>query len=183
MYLPGLSSLAYGFATPQVLKNQIATPNPPANPSSASWKRIITVTGAGMLDITTGSANAIDIDLYLLYDANRDGQFDWNYEVVAVSASPGPNEHIRYLLPKDGIYMIGVHSFSVPRFSTFDISILVANGTNLQVSLPTGPIKKNSQQTIGLTFPSAPAGAMGILYLGPPEAPGVIPVPISVAGQ
>jgi hypothetical protein len=31
-----------------------------------------------------------------------------------------------------------------------------------------------------ITFPPAPAGAKGVIFLGPPEAPGVIPLPAEV---
>ena len=178
--LPGLSSLAFGFALPNLLAGQPISQDYSHDPSTARWTKDLTVTAAGMIDITTSSPDPIDIDLYLLYDANGDGIFDGTYEVVALSASSVAAEHIRYYLPKGGRYRIAVHGYRVPKPSKFEISILVAEARDIQVSVPAGAFRRGRPETVGLTFPPAPEGGVGIIFLGPPEAPGVIPLPVKV---
>jgi subtilisin family serine protease len=178
--LPGLSALSFGFAAPQTLTGLAIRQEIPDRPSAAKWTKDLTVTRAGLIEVSTDSTDPIDIDLYLLYDANGDGAFDWTYEVVAVSGTSTAAEHIRYYLPKDGRYRIAVHGYRVPSPSKFNIRILVVDGKDLQVSIPRWPIRGGCPATLGLSFPPAPAGGTGIVFLGPPEAPGVIPVPVNV---
>lgn len=181
MALPGLSGLAFGLSLPQVITRQPIQQGVVQEPWLARWTRDIVVDRAGLIEIQLSSTDpAIDIDLYLLHDANDDGEFDWDMELIALSGTPGANEHIRLQLPKDGRYRIAVHGYKVPSPSFFDISILVVDGEDMELSLPTGQIKHNKPETIRLSFPPAPAGSVGMLFLGPREAPGVLAVPAKV---
>jgi subtilisin family serine protease len=180
--LPGVGALGFGFAMPQVIRGISIGQEAIADPSSARWRRDITITRAGLIDVEITSPDDIDIDLYLLYDADGDGHFNWTYEVVAVSGTQGASERIRYYLPKPGNYRIAVHGYRVPMPSTFDARMLVVDGNTIGHTVIGKPISPEPSVTVVLTFPPAPPGAEGILFLGPAEAPGVIPVPISVNG-
>lgn len=179
--LAGLSAIAYGPNAPQVLDNQWIGQDYPYTPKYASWLKDIDVHNAGLIDITTSGPAGTDIDLYLLYDANRDGVFDWDSEVVASSATQTSNEHIRLLLPTDGSYRIAVHGFSVPQPATFNMALTILDGDGFSVTGPSGRVFPGTQQTIGLTLKDAPVpGSQGILFLGPPEAPYVLPLAMRI---
>jgi len=179
MSLPGLSALAFGFASPQHFPNQPISQNVVAEPNTASYWKDIEVSGAGFLDIATASDSPIDVDLYVLYDANRDGLFDWTYEVLAVSGTTSASEHIRLMRPNDGRYRIAIHGYRVPKPATFDLTLTIPDRRDLTVVRPAGPVRRGRPETLLLTFPPAPPGASGIVFLGPPEA-AVIPVELSV---
>lgn len=180
MPLPGFSSLSYGFAVPEVLLSQPARQDPVDAPEYSKWKKDIELTGAGMIEIDIDSPENIDLDLYMLYDVNKDGQFDWTYEVQAISAGPSSKEHIRCYLPGDGKYRVAVHGFRVPAQTAFDMKILTIKGNDLKVACPAGEIRHARPETISLTFPPAPPSGEGIIFLGPTEAPGSILIPVRV---
>lgn len=181
MNLDGLSGLAFGLSVPQTITRQPVQQGVVQEPWLARWTRDIFVDRAGLLEIDLSSADpAIDLDLYLLHDANGDGVFDWDTELIELSGQPGANEHIKVVLPKDGLYRIAVHGFKVPSPSFFDISILVVDGKDISLTLPKGRVRFGIPQTVKLSFPPAAEGSIGMLFLGPPDAPGVLPLPIKV---
>lgn len=171
---------AYGFSTPQLYANESVRQDPQDMPSTASYLRDIRVTDAGLMRFSTSSPNPIDIDLYLLHDADNNGQFDWNTEVIASSAGPDAREFIEVKAPPSGGYRIAVHGYSVsPSPSVFDLSSLVVQG-----KLPTQvkPILNSLTQRAVVTaqYSSAPVGAVGALLFGPSVAPAAVTLPIAV---
>ncbi|MEN6371553.1 MAG: S8 family serine peptidase [Armatimonadota bacterium] len=180
MLLPGLSSLSYGFAVPDVLLGQPVRQDPVDAPEYSKWKKDIDLTGTGMIEIDIDGPENADLDLYLLYDADNDGQFDWTYEVMAISASIGSKEHICYYLPCDGKYRIAVHGFRVPAPTTFSMKILTVKGSDIKTTCPAGEIRHARPETIRLSFPPAPPGSEGLVFMGPPEAPRSIMIPVKV---
>jgi hypothetical protein len=178
--LAGLESLAFGPDLPELLSGQYIEQNYPNDPKYASWTHNITVDDAGLIDITINGPRGTDLDLYLLWDANTDGKFDWDTEVVAKSATDKPAEHIRHYLPSDGAYHIAVHGFDVPEPTTFDARILVLDGKGIKVITPVGAIIPGKEQTITLNVAGAVPGAQGLVFLGPPDAPSAIPLPVGV---
>lgn len=180
MPLSGVSSLSFGFAKPEVQANLPISQEIIDEPEYSRWRRDLDVSNAGLIEISTEAPAGYDLDLYVLFDANSDGYFDWNYEVLASSGNPDGNERIRILLPKSGKYRVFVHGFKIPAATTFSIRTLVLTGNGIKTIIPAGTLKPGYPQVVSLSFPPAEAGSQGILFLGPKEAPGAIPVPIEV---
>lgn len=53
-----------------------------------------------------------DLDLFLLYDADGSGTFDWPGELIDADQSPDPNEEVDIALPASGEYLVAVHAWA-----------------------------------------------------------------------
>ena len=123
----------------QLLASEVTTSNGQVihqddanDPSTASYRRDFVASSATQrIDVTTHGDNGLDIDLYLLEDLNGDGVFTFPDELVAVSASPGPNEHVALSgLSLGGHYQILVHGWSVPAGTAlFDTTTTIQTGS------------------------------------------------------
>ncbi len=124
-----------------------------------------------------------DIDLYLLYDFNDDGEFTGD-ELVGASTTPTAEEHIRITLPLPGEYLLLAQGWSIPtEESTFDLTINIVQGDDITVSgLPEGAITAGFPQTFTIEFSPegvAPGVYEGLIALGPPEGPAAILIPVT----
>jgi hypothetical protein len=181
MDLSGLVADAYGLGKPVVYADQPATQDDPDKPSTASWTKDITVTHGGLLDIMTTSSDSIDIDLYVLYDSNSDGTFDWSKEVLGSSTTSTPNEHVSVTLPKDGQYRVAVHGWSVSAGTHFDVSIKAVQGTDITVSgLPTGPVAASTPVTFTVHHTKTFGTWSGLITIRPSAAPAAVKVPVTI---
>jgi hypothetical protein len=133
--------------------------------------------------VTISTALTDDLDLYIVYDANNDGQFT-AAEVVASSAGADGNESVTLIKPDDGNYQAWVQGFSVAGTPTFPLTIDPIQGTDLTVSgLPSGALPAGTPVTIHVEFSKAMTSGQdyfGELQLGPPAAPGALSVPITI---
>jgi len=170
----GAEARAYGFTPTIKLDNQMANADPIDYPSASKWIYDITLTNAGLLEVSTTSPQPIDIDLYVVRQTN--GNFDWTTGLVAFSANPGPNEKISIPLPADGTYRIYVHGYRVyPSPSPFSIKIDAIQGSDIAVIPPTGPLYPTHPAQFAVT--STPkTGGEAIIFLGPKGAPGAMQV-------
>lgn len=179
--LSGLTVEGFGLSTPDVQTGVPILQDNPNDPTTASFSQTISLEHAGLLDIQTTGAEGDDIDLFLLYDFNGDGAFDFNTELISASTTPTAEESIRILLPLDGDYQLLVHGWAIPAGeSAFDLLINAVQGNAIQTSnAPEGQISPNRLYTFNVDFDTtglAPGSYTGVITLGPPEGPSAVQV-------
>ncbi|MFC7615216.1 hypothetical protein ACFQV2_18595 [Actinokineospora soli] len=179
--LDGLSAAAFGLSQPTTT-TETATQDDPDDPSSASLKRDVAITNAARLTAST-AMDTDDIDLFVVRDANGDGQFT-NTEIVASSTTPASDESVELIRPADGAYQVWVLGWGVSGNPKFTLSIDAVQGTDLTVTgAPSGPLPAGTPVTLSLTYNRAMTPGesyFGALQLGPPSAPAVLSVPIRI---
>ncbi len=182
--LDGLTADAFGLSQPQVT-TETAHQDNPDDPSTASIKRSFTLSHAGHVTISTALPGN-DIDLYVLRDANGDGNFTSD-EIIASSAGGTGNESVELINPPDGDYQAWVHGFTVTGTPTFPLTIDAVQGNDLTVTgLPSGPVAAGTPVTVHVGFSKSMTAGQdykGELQLGPPVAPTLLSVPIVVHRQ
>ncbi|MEX2315279.1 MAG: S8 family serine peptidase, partial [Thermomicrobiales bacterium] len=183
MALSGLVVQGFGLSLPDVKTGLPIQQDDPNDPFTASYTEQFTVGNAGLLDISTTGQEGDDIDIYLLYDFNGDGEFTGD-ELVGASTTPTADEQIRITLPEAGEYMLLVQGWAIPAGeSTFDLSINIVQGDDISVSgLPEGEITPGAHYTFTIEFAPegvAPGVYEGLIALGPPEGPAAILIPVT----
>lgn len=176
MPLSGLVVQGFGMSNPIVETGVPVTQEDPNDPSTAAYQHPLTLEHAGVLQVDVVGQEADDLDLFVLYDANGDGQFDWGSELVASSTTATAVESITIQLPPDGEYLVVVHGWAVPAAeSTFDIQINAVQGDDVTTSnLPEGAISPNRVYDFNFELNVegyAPGLYFGLVTLGPPEGP------------
>jgi hypothetical protein len=145
-------------------------------------KRTFAVQHASQATFSTDLAGN-DVDLFVLYDANKDGNFTSN-EIVGSSASSSGAESVRLVGPADGNYQVWVHGFSVTGTPTFNLRSTIIQGNDLTVTgLPAGGIPAGTAVTLHVAYSKAMTAGqtyLGELLLGPPTAPRALSVPITI---
>ncbi len=155
----------------------------PDDPSTASYTFPISIVNGALLEVTTAAADG-DLDLFLLYDRNADGNFDFNNERIASSSTSTANEYVKLAFPADGDYLAAVHGWGAAVGEDFDITINAVQGTDLTVvDLPSGPYQPNVPINFNVDWvldaPLAVGGeAFGLILAGPPGAPGALSIPV-----
>jgi hypothetical protein len=127
-----------------------------------------------------------DPDLFVVRDANNDGQFTAD-EIVAASATSSDSESVEMAVPPDGNYQVWVHGFAISTPTQFPLTIDAVQGGDLTVTgVPSGALPAGTPVTLHVTFDRPMTSGQdykGELQLGPPSAPGVFRVPITVHRQ
>jgi hypothetical protein len=182
--LPGVVAEGFGLSQPSVT-TETARQDNPNDPSTASVKRPFTVWHAGHATISA-SLPGEDIDLYVVRDANGDGNFTSD-EIVASSATASGGESVTMVRPPDGNYQVWVHGFSVSAPQPFPLTVDAVQGNDLTVSgVPSGPVAANTPVTLHVSFDKGMTPGQdykGELQLGPSTAPTAVTVPITVHRQ
>jgi len=192
--LPTLQGDAFGLAQPLILADQTVGQDVYADPSSAGYTQTLTLTDTGRLEIVLdgqpgGAAPSglpdNDLDLYLLFDENDNGAFDWNNEIVARSTGLLPDEFVTMDLPQDGDYLIAVFGARVSNPPAhFDLGVLQVAGDDLSLIVPSGPVAVgetavtlnwNKTVTLGESW-------QGVVYLGPTAVPWVLKADVRLVG-
>jgi hypothetical protein len=189
--LTDLTVRAFGVSAPQVFQAVVAAQDDPNNATTSSFKQDVTLpTDAGRFVVTLDGEDDDDLDLYVLYDANEDGQFDYPGEVVGESAGGTADERVEVPgFPSAGAYQVWVFGYAVNGVaSTFDLTIDVASGDSLQVR--NAPTAAPAGQTTAfdvcadLTKLEGEDGpASGLLVVGPAAAPSLLQVPVTWVRQ
>jgi hypothetical protein len=178
--LEGLEAEAFGLSQPTV-ENPTVQQDDPDDPSSASVKRNVTIDHASRLTVETELDQ--DIDLFVVYDENGDGNFT-NAEIVAASATGTGNEFVELTAPDDGNYQVWLQGWAVTGTPTAKLTIDAIQGDDLTVTgEPTGPVPAGTPVTLTVTYAKAgmaDGDYFGELLLGPPSAPTALAVPITV---
>ena len=180
--LDGLKAEGFGLSQPQVTPETVKQDDPD-DPSTASVKRNITINHASRLHVDT-ALDSDDVDLFVVYDANNDGQFTAD-EIVAASTSGTANESVDLIRPADGNYQIWLHGFSVAGTPTLQLTVNAIQGTDLTVTgAPSGPVPAGTPVTLHVAFNKAMTagqGRFGELLLGPAAAPTALTVPVKIS--
>lgn len=179
--LDGLAADAFGLSQPDVT-TETAHQDDPADPSTASIKKTVTVAHASRLSVSTAYASN-DVDLFVVYDANGDGAFTPD-EIVASSATGTANESVNLVRPPDGRYQVWVHGYQVTGTPGITLTVNAIQGTDLKVTgLPDGPVPAGTTVTLHVAYAKAMTSGetyLGELLLGPTSAPTAFTVPIEV---
>jgi Subtilase family len=179
--LDGLTAEAFGLSQPSVT-TEVASQDDPNDASSASVKKDITLSHASRLTVST-ALDTDDLDLFVVYDENDDGNFT-NAEIVGASTTGSSNEFVELVGPADGAYQIWVQGWSVAGNPEFELTIDAVQGNDLTVTgIPDGPVAAGEPVTLTVEFNKAMTVGedyFGELLLGPPSAPTAMKVPIEI---
>ncbi|MFQ6107386.1 MAG: S8 family serine peptidase [Thermoplasmata archaeon] len=178
----GVTISAFGVSEPWDYPGQLILQDNPFDPTTSSWQREFLVADGGYIrGIVDSPVSALDIDLYLFFDSNGNGNPDFPGEIVASSFTYTAHEEILYTFPADGRYWLMVHGWSVPGgSSSFDGYFGVVQGTDLAVSdLPAGPIGSGKKEFFNgsHSLPPLEGDYIGVVFLGPPDLPDAIMIP------
>jgi len=178
--LPDVNVTAFGVSQPIEFTDETILQDNPFDASTSSWSFELDIQDGGLLEVLIDSAYSIDIDLYVLRDANSNGIPNWGSEIVASSTSPDDTESISMKKPTDGKYWIFVHGWAVGGgSSTFNIDIDAIQGRDLTVSnVPTGPLEAYQPKNFNGSYslPAADGMYHGIIFAGPSMASEVLSV-------
>ncbi|MCZ7568113.1 MAG: S8 family serine peptidase [Ardenticatenaceae bacterium] len=185
--LNGFSAEGFGLSRP-VMVEGTARQDDPNDPATSSYYYEFTLDHASRVTVNTGGASGNDIDLYLLYDANKDGEFDFDTEILAASTTSTDEETVTVIAPADGTYRAYVHGWNVPTGSaTFDLVVDAIQGNDVTVTgMPAGAVPAGTEVNLNVCFP-IPTGEgetfKGEILLGPDVAPSAVSIPIMVEGR
>lgn len=178
---------AYGLVTPTVYKDQVAHQDDQNSAASASYKKGFELPDeAPILRITVDGADDADLDVYLLYDTDGDGNFDFATEQYATAPNGGSaDEEILLTTPSPaGKYEVWVHGFTVTGTgSKFDLTIDPLYGDDIAVENPPSSLPAGAPQTLRLCPDAAAvagrtAPANGVVFLGPSSTPYMVTIPV-----
>jgi len=187
MDLPGFRIRGFGMSVPQVTADNEAKQDTMTDVSTASFKKDFSLAGeAGRFSVKIAGRPGDDLDLFVLYDANADGKFEYPTESLGAGTSPLEVEEVT--LPgfaAAGNYQIWVHGFTVQGGAgTFKLTIDVVTGDTIQLSgvpaqLQAGQtasveVCANQQQLQGEAGP-----AHGLVVFGPSGAPAMFRLPVT----
>jgi hypothetical protein len=125
-----------------------------------------------------------DVDLYVVFDANGDGQFTSD-EIVASSATGTGDESVDLIRPSDGAYQVWLHGFAITGTPQTQLTIDAIQGNDLTVSgAPSGPLPAGTPVTLHVTYNKAMTAGQdyfGEILLGPTTAPTALTVPVKIS--
>jgi hypothetical protein len=178
--LDGLEAEGFGLSQPQVTTETVKQDDP-NDPTTASVKKNVTLDHASRLHVDTALDQ--DVDLYVVYDANADGQFAPD-ELVAASATGSGDEAVDLIRPADGDYQIWLHGFAITGTPTLPLTVNAIQGNDLTVTgAPSGPVPAGTPVTLHVAFNKAMTAGqsyLGELLLGPSAAPTALTVPVKI---
>ena len=171
----GLTATGYGVSAPTTTTETIFQDDP-NNPLTASFSRTVTMNNGAELTVSTCcTAAGSDIDLFVYGPSGS---------LIASSTTATDAEFVTLRFPADGNYRIDVHGWAVTGgVDTFELTINAVQGTDISAVAQPGPINANGVKTIEVSWnlSGRPAGDYkGVVLFGPPEAPGLITVPVEI---
>jgi hypothetical protein len=179
--LDGLKAEGFGLSQPQVTAETVHQDDP-SDPSTASVKKALTLSHASRLHVATVLDQ--DVDLFVVFDANGDGQFTLD-EIVASSATGTGDESVDLIRPSDGAYQVWLHGFGITGTPQTQLTIDAIQGNDLTVTgAPSGPLPAGTAVTLHVAFSKAMTAGQdyfGELLLGPSSAPSALTVPIKIS--
>jgi len=188
MELPGFTARAFGMSEPTVLEDVAISQDVPDDRSSASFKRdVVLADEAGRFELTLRGEDDDDLDLFVLYDADGDGEFAYPAERVAEGTSEDANEDVSLSgFQPAGAYQIWVQGWSVVgEDSTFDLTIDIVTGDDILLAEDL-PDSVGVGETVEIEvcadtseFGDSAGPRSGIVTFGPGGAPRLMQVPVS----
>jgi hypothetical protein len=134
--LDDVEMAAYGLSDEHVYTDVPISQEDPDDPISSQFKQDVKLDERGgrfVVDLV-GQADD-DLDVWVLFDRNGDGQFVYPGEVVGQGNSPYSTEHVELPSPQTaGDYQVWVHGWRVEgNDSTFDIDIDAVWGNQVEI--------------------------------------------------
>lgn len=179
--IPDLKSRTYGPVLPDIRHDVPIAQDSFRRPDTASFKVDIRPrSSVGLFVASIDGEPDDDLDLYVLFDADLDGEFYYPYEVL------WPNEHTvnptsqeAIILPGNqpaGHYQVWVHGYDVQGDdSTFDFRLLAASGRDLILSEAPAAVRAGESYEMELCAtglaraPGPQVGLVEFLYGYPPR--------------
>ncbi len=135
--MPELTVRASGLAAgPETLTSLPIEATDPNDPTTASYKQTLVLEGeTTMFFVLVIPETDDNLELYLMYDADDDGRFDWPRELRAAGLVASDNQRLLYLggRPSPGRYQLWVHGTVVNGPSTFALMNYIVSGQQLTV--------------------------------------------------
>ncbi|CAN5798957.1 hypothetical protein BH23CHL2_BH23CHL2_17480 [soil metagenome] len=171
----GLQATGYGVSAPMTTTETIFQDDP-NDPSTASFSTNVTMNNGAELTVATCcTANGSDIDLFVYGPSGS---------LLASSTTPTDQEFVTIQFPADGTYRIDVHGWSVVGgVDTFDLTINAVQGSDIVAVADPGPVSPGGVKKVKVSWnlTGKPAGVyQGVVLIGPPDAPGLIAVPVEI---
>lgn len=186
--LADIAVQSYGLTTPERFDDQPVQQDDQNSAATATYRKPFELPGeAAQLRIAIDGADDDDLDLFLLYDEDGDGAFNFATEQRATAANgPAADEVINVVgnLPA-GDYEIWVHGFTVlGTGKTFDMTIDAIYGDDIAVENPPSSLPAGQPQTLRLCADAAgvadlTAPANGVVHVGPPTSPSMVTIPVT----
>ena len=180
--LGGMAADAFGLSQPSS-SVETTSQDDPDDPSTASIKKTVAISHASRA-IFTVDLDQADVDLFVVYDANNDGQFT-NSEIVGSSTGgAGSDERVELVGPADGNYQLWAQGWQVSGTEEVTVGIDVVQGTDLTVTgVPAGAISAGTPVTLHIAYSKAMTAGQtykGEILLGPDVAPTAISIPVTI---
>ncbi len=186
MPLPAFQARIFGLRKPDLLMDQPIGQDDPNAPATAGFKKAYDFSEeiASFRVTLTGEAGN-DLDLFIMYDANKDGTFAYPGERVGAGTN-GPEASETATLSgirPAGKYEVWVHGSNVPQATTFDLTVDVVSGDSLTVTgVPENVEAGRSYAMQMCADPVAVAGVTedmrGAIVLGPGSSPSMLTWPV-----
>lgn len=183
--LPSLDIAAFGLDAPILIDDEAVAQDDPSDPATASFKQDVEIRGGANLFMASLTNQPGDIlSLYLLYDADDDGDFAFPGEVLGAGQALSATEALLLLSGRQpaGAYQLWVHGVQVPGDeSTFDLTVDLAAGENLRLADAPTAVEEGDTTTFQVCAESsgsltAPRGGMVDFDYGYPPRRVRIPV-------
>ncbi len=167
---------------------QSTTPGNPATNTNVFKRDVKLTEEAGRFRVSIEGVAGDDLDLFLLYDANRNGQFEYPTESVAASTSPIHIESVEVPgFPKLGDYQVWVEGWGLAdrtKATTFDLTIDIVKGNSIVLrNAPSGLVAGRAENVDVCaelaTLEGQPGPASGLLIFGPGGAPQMFQIPVT----
>jgi hypothetical protein len=180
--LPDIALASAGLSVPESLKD---LPISQTGSVDQSYKHNIRLGEAvQVFNVTVTGKPGDDLDLYMLFDRNGDGQFDRASEQIAVANGPGGTETIALGAQPRGAYQAWIHGSTVAAgTSTFDLDVRTIGGDDLHLEYVPGTIPAGRPYAFevcvrDVDLNQAPPTAEGVVTLGPAGAPALLSLPV-----
>ncbi|GAB4319629.1 MAG: hypothetical protein Kow0059_13730 [Candidatus Sumerlaeia bacterium] len=182
----GISVEAFGLTQPVTMRNlPIKQDNQADYCDTPSQIIPIDIAHCAVLEVSTGSQTAVDIDLFVLKD-DGDGTPECGGDdaLMAHSTTPAADEFVSLIRPADGRYWAIIHGYEVPGpGQTCSVVVRALQGTGLSVPVPpAGAVTAGTPVTFDVNWNglSGPGQWEGALLIGPSYAPGALMIPVTV---
>jgi hypothetical protein len=186
MPLPAFKARIFGLSKPDMLQNQSIGQDDPNTPATAGFKKTYDFPDEiASFRVTLMGKTGNDLDLFIMYDANKDGAFDYPGERVGAGAN-GPDANETATLAgfrPAGKYQVWVHGATVPQATTFDLVVDVVSGSSLKVTGVPEDVEAGRMYALQMCAdPQAVAGMTedmrGVIVLGPGTSPSMLTWPV-----
>ena len=165
---------AAGFSLPVTTTGTVTQTVNTNDPSVDSWTYDFTLEeDAQLFEVTLEGPGdgTTDLDLFVMFDANGDGTFEWEGEAAYRSTTPTDQEHV--LAPgiaAAGDYQIWVHGWQVAGEAQFELEVRAISGGSVIADGLSATIEAGTPVQMRLCADDVAdlrAGSEGVVIVGP----------------